>query len=88
MPVPIYISSFFAGNMTPERYAAMLENIEAQSKVNLWIQDGRGTGKLISAERDLYLDAVSKCNGFKVSGYIFLKYFYKLKQIISLLLCH
>jgi hypothetical protein len=71
IPMPIYISSFFAGNMTPERYAAMLENIEAQSKVNLWIQDGRGTGKLISAERELYLDAVSNCNGFKVSGYIF-----------------
>ena len=71
LPVPVYLSSFFAGNMAPERYAAMLEGIEARSRVRLWVQDGSGTGKLISAERKLYLNAVSKCNGFSVSGYIY-----------------
>ena len=70
LPVPVYVSSFFAGNMAPERYAAMLENIEARSKVRLWVQDGRGTGKLMPAERELYLKAVSNCAGFAVSGFI------------------
>jgi len=69
--VPVYVSSFFAGNMTPERYAVMLENIELQSKVHLWVQDGGGTNKLTTAERTLYLDAVSQCSSFAVSGFIF-----------------
>lgn len=69
--VPVYVSSFFAGNMTPERYAVMLENIESQSKVHLWVQDGSGTNKLTSAERALYLNAVSQCSSFAVSGFIF-----------------
>ena len=69
--VPVYVSSFFAGNMTPERYAVMLENIELQSKVHLWVQDGGGTNKLTTAERELYLNAVSHCSSFAVSGFIF-----------------
>ena len=71
LPVPVFISSFFTGNMTPERYAAMLENIEAQSKVHLWIQDGGGTNKLMTMERELYLSAVGNCAGFTASGFIF-----------------
>jgi len=71
LPVPTYISSFFAGNMTPERYAAMLENMEAQSHVHFWVQDGSGTNKLTKPERDLYLEAVSNCKGYAVSGLIF-----------------
>ncbi len=71
LPTPVYISSFFAGNMSPERYAAMLENMQTQSNVHFWIQDGRGTNKLMSAERDLYLTAVSNCTGYAASGFIF-----------------
>lgn len=71
LPIPVFISSFFAGNMTPERYAAMLENIESQSNVRLWIQNGSGTNKLMASERDLYLRAVSNCSGFAVNGFIF-----------------
>lgn len=71
LPVPIYISSFFSGNMTPERYAVMLENIEAQSKVHFWVQNGSGTNKLIQAERDLYLDAIAKCSGYAATGLIY-----------------
>lgn len=69
--IPVYISSFFTGSMTPERYAAMLENIEAQSQIHFWVQNGSGTDKLMGEERDLYLSAVSKCAGYAVSGYIF-----------------
>jgi len=71
LPVPVYISSFFSGNMTPERYAVMLENIEAQSKVHFWVQNGSGTNKLIAVERDLYIDAISNCSGYAASGLIY-----------------
>ncbi|MBU3602702.1 DUF4434 domain-containing protein [Polynucleobacter sp. AM-25C3] len=71
LPLPVYISSFFAGNMSPERYAAMLENIQTQSNIHFWIQDGSGTNKLISTERDLYLTAVSNCAGYAASGFIY-----------------
>lgn len=69
--LPVYVSSFFAGNMTPEGYAAFLENLEAESKVRLWIQDGAGTNKLMAVERELYLGAVGNCTSFAASGIIF-----------------
>ena len=71
LPVPVYISSFFSGNMTPERYAVMLENIDAQSKIHFWVQNGSGTNKLIAAERDLYLDAIANCSGYAATGLIY-----------------
>lgn len=71
LPLPVYISSFFAGNMTPESYAAMLENMTKQSNIHFWIQDGSGTNKLIAAERKLYLDAVGNCKGYSATGLIF-----------------
>lgn len=71
LPVPVYISTFFSGNMTPERYAVMLENIEAQSKVHFWVQNGSGTNKLIQAERNLYLDAIANCSGYAATGLIY-----------------
>jgi len=70
-PLPVYISSFFTGNMTPERYAAMLESIESQSKVHFWIQNGSGTAKLMPLERDFYIGAISNCAGYVASGLIF-----------------
>jgi hypothetical protein len=71
LPVPVYISSFFSGNMTPERYAVMLESIEAQSKIHFWVQNGSGTNKLIAAERDFYLDAIANCSGYAATGLIY-----------------
>ncbi|BCL75560.1 hypothetical protein JHS3_12960 [Jeongeupia sp. HS-3] len=56
---PVYMTSFFAGNMAPKSYAALLGQLERASGVRLWVQDGAGTGKLNVAERQLYLDAVS-----------------------------
>lgn len=70
-PLPVYISSFFTGNMTPERYAALLEEIESQSKVHFWIQNGGGTDKLMTTERDFYIGAVTNCKAYAVSGLIF-----------------
>jgi len=69
--LPVYISSFFTGNMTPERYAAMLESIESQAKVHLWIQNGGGTDKLMPAERDFYIGAISNYAAYAASGLIF-----------------
>ena len=70
-PLPVYISSFFTGNMTPERYAVMLESIESQSKVYFWIQNGGGTNKLMALERDLYISAITNCSGYAASGIIY-----------------
>jgi len=57
---PVVISSFFAGNMAPQQYRDML-NLLAGSGVKLWVQDGRGVGKLSAAQRQLYLDAIAAC---------------------------
>ena len=59
---PVYISSFFAGNMTPESYSQMLAEIHVRG-INVWVQDGRGVGTLSDAVRDLYLAASSGCQG-------------------------
>ncbi len=53
---PVAVSSFFAGNMTPDgwvKWVAML----GDSGVKIWIQDGAGTQKLPTAARALYLHA-------------------------------
>lgn len=57
---PVYISSFFAGNMTPESYQQMLTGISAQG-VKVWVQDGRGVGKLSATEREHYLTPAVGC---------------------------
>jgi hypothetical protein len=69
--IQVYVSSFFAGFMTPENYANMLENLGRQSKVNIWVQDGSGTGKLTIAERELYLSNLRMCKGQEVDGVIY-----------------
>ncbi|HHI3762724.1 TPA: DUF4434 family protein [Escherichia coli] len=38
---PVYISSFFAGNMSPDGYRQLLEHVKATG-VNVWVQDGSG----------------------------------------------
>lgn len=59
-PVPVYISSFFAGNMSPEGYRKLLEQIRATG-VNVWVQDGSGVDKLTAGQREQYLDASAGC---------------------------
>ena len=58
---PVYISSFFAGNMAPMNYADMLSQLRQESKIQILVQDGAGTAKLTNRERALYLNALSDC---------------------------
>ncbi|POT56568.1 hypothetical protein C3432_14235 [Citrobacter amalonaticus] len=57
---PVYISSFFAGNMSPDGYRQLVSQMHEQG-VNVWVQDGSGVGKLSAAQRDLYLNATTGC---------------------------
>ncbi|WP_202304506.1 DUF4434 family protein [Dryocola clanedunensis] len=57
---PLYISSFFAGNMTPESFAGLNRQVKERG-INVWVQDGSGVGKMNSAQRALYLDAAAGC---------------------------
>ncbi|MCS2148360.1 DUF4434 family protein [Scandinavium manionii] len=57
---PVYISSFFAGNMTPESYSRMLAEIH-QLGLQVWVQDGEGVNTLTKPERALYLNASAGC---------------------------
>ena len=70
-PRPIYISAFFAGNMTPNNYTQMLKAVTADSGIRLWVQDGRGSKKLSEAERQLYLDAVTDCQAPAAQGIVY-----------------
>lgn len=57
---PVFISSFFAGNMTPESYAGMLTDIKNRG-ISVWVQDGLGVKTLDKTQRQLYLDAAAGC---------------------------
>ncbi|WP_058910146.1 DUF4434 domain-containing protein [Entomohabitans teleogrylli] len=51
---PVAVSSFFAGNMSPQGYQRLVNTLRA-SGVSVWVQDGAGSGKLTPQERNLYL---------------------------------
>ena len=70
MPRPVYVTSFFAGNMAPARYAQLLQDIQ-RSGVRAWVQDGAGTGRLDDGERQLYLEATTLCTGAHVQGIVY-----------------
>lgn len=55
---PVAVSSFFAGNMTPDSYRKWVTTL-SHSGVKVWVQDGAGTQMLTDAERALYLKAPS-----------------------------
>lgn len=67
---PVYVTSFFAGNMAPSSYAALLEDVQ-RSGVHAWVQNGAGTARLDAGERKLYLDAVSQCMAAHASGIVY-----------------
>jgi hypothetical protein len=69
-PRPVYVSSFFAGNMTPARYAQLLAQMQSTG-VRVWVQDGAGTARLAQGERKLYLDAASQCGSAHAQGVVF-----------------
>ncbi|MCA1920991.1 DUF4434 domain-containing protein [Buttiauxella noackiae] len=58
---PVAVSSFFAGNMTPDSYRKWVTTI-SHSGVKVWVQDGAGTQMLTDAERALYLKVPSASN--------------------------
>lgn len=58
---PVAVSSFFAGNMTPDSYRKWVTTI-SHSGVKVWVQDGAGTQMLTDAERALYLKVPSAGN--------------------------
>lgn len=67
---PVYVTSFFAGNMMPDRYAELLDDMQ-RAGVQTWVQDGAGTGRLAAGERKLYLDAIGQCNAAHAHGVVF-----------------
>lgn len=67
---PVYVTSFFAGNMAPAAYLQLLDDIQ-HSGVHAWVQDGAGTGRLSAGERGLYLDAVGQCASAHASGVVY-----------------
>ncbi|ELM3618500.1 DUF4434 domain-containing protein [Aeromonas sobria] len=67
-PEPVYISSFFTGKMSPQAYRDLLTRLAGKG-VNLMVQDGAGTAVLSKPERELYLNALSPCEG-RVTGFI------------------
>lgn len=56
----MYISSFFAGHMTPESYGRMLTEIHKLG-LQVWVQDGLGVNTLTEPERALYLNFSAGC---------------------------
>ncbi|HHC4878144.1 TPA: DUF4434 family protein [Escherichia albertii] len=57
---PIYISSFFAGNMSPDGYQHLLEQVKTTG-IKIWVQDGSGVDKLTAEQRERYLQASADC---------------------------
>ena len=51
---PVYISSFFTGQMTPASYGGLLTEMQAVG-LKVWLQDGSGVNRLTAKQRDLYL---------------------------------
>lgn len=70
-PKPIYVSSFFTGNMTPDSYSQLLKDIKSATAVKVWVQDGSGTNKLTASERSLYLDTIANCKLKVADGVVF-----------------
>ena len=68
---PVYISAFFNGNTTPKQFSKQLVVLKASTGLNIWIQNGQGTGSLLEAERKEYLKTLANCNTTPVAGTIF-----------------
>ena len=67
---PVMISTFFTGNMAPQRYAEMLSTLKKSTSLNIWVQDGKGTLKLGEVQRQLYISQLTRCDSPVVDGVI------------------
>ncbi|WP_165418457.1 DUF4434 domain-containing protein [Dyella amyloliquefaciens] len=69
-PRPVYVTSFFAGHMAPDSYAALVADVQ-RSGVRAWVQDGAGTQRLEQGARNLYLAAAGQCEGAHAQGFVY-----------------
>jgi hypothetical protein len=69
-PRPVYVTSFFAGHMSPDQYADLVADVQRRG-VHAWVQDGAGTHRLEPAERNLYLASTSQCQKVSANGVVF-----------------
>lgn len=68
--LPVFVTSFAAGHSAPATYARLLTDASATG-VQVWWQDGAGTGKLSAAERSLYQSALhGDCQAPAVAGIV------------------
>lgn len=69
-PRPVYVTSFFAGHMSPDQYADLVADVQRWG-VHAWVQDGAGTHRLEKEERNLYLASTNACQKVSASGIVF-----------------
>lgn len=58
---PVYISSFFSGNMSPDSYSTLISEIQ-NTGLNVWVQDGEGTQILTPKQREIYINKSAGCD--------------------------
>jgi len=68
--LPVYLSTFFGGYTTPANYRDLLSDLAHASGAKLWVQDGRGTRRLLPVETGIYIQALSNCDNSPVAGWI------------------
>ncbi|MFO6425416.1 DUF4434 domain-containing protein [Motilimonas sp. KMU-193] len=57
-----YLSVYIGGHQHPTQTTDFFKQIVAQTKVNLWLQDGMGTQALSQVQRQSYFNALLSCN--------------------------
>lgn len=67
---PVTISTFFTGNMAPQKYANMLIDLKKKSALKIWVQDGKGTLALNDGQRNIYMNLLTKCNDPVIDGVV------------------
>ena len=69
-PRPLYISSFFTGQMSPQRYTELVRKIHTSTQARVWVQNGAGITKLNASERALYLNNLVRCDAPVTQGIV------------------
>lgn len=70
LPRPVYATSFFTAQMSPDAYADLIHDLDVHG-LRIWIQDGAGTGRLDAAGRAPYLALAAQCKATAMRGLIF-----------------
>lgn len=69
--LPVYISSFFRANTSPEGYLQILSDLHRESSINIWVQDGKGTSPLTANETQLYIQPFENCKQQNIAGVVY-----------------